>query len=543
MPFLPESSSKEKNRFSRTIQPLQSVKPDYIDITRPFSNFDFIERNFSGLDTLRRLMSQVRQHDGKTMVIEKINESEDISQENEDIRNIYPDFKESRIFRLSFFTKKFSTRRGLNHSTSEDFIGYIIVKEDNISGEVKNLRIYESVIKPSRIVNNYIRGDKEWFCSIAGNDLIVKGYLYAQQNNITNCCAHVALRTASSCFHKDGDMTYREMNKIIGIDHINRKIGDGSGLTSKEMVTILEASGAKSISVDYTKLEEKQLPFQKYLYGSVESGFPAIALFQMANNPAIGHAVPIFGHTFNEDTWVYRAESSYFKVGKETTYIPSESWVSMYIGHDDNWGSNFCIPRDYLHTRKLCEMTNDKNIDCPLNKGCLSYIIGTLPKEVQMNAIEAEVIGADYLFTILPQIPNVRMSWIQRLIQYALMNQLILRPVLLKGEDYTNHLKKIRDWENNKLDISEVFAPNNWFWMVELSVPELFSANRRKVAEVILKASIEPKTFRDFKNFVFARLPGYFALNIKGGAANPRYSFIPSTLRSHVELYGCEETN
>jgi len=76
------------------------------------------------------------------------------------------------------------------------------------------------------------------------------------------------------------------------------------------------------------------------------------------------------------------------------------------------------------------------------------------------------------------------------------------------------------------------------YWLIELSVPELFSANRRKVGEVLLRADVDPGIKRNFNNFVIARLPGNFVLYDGGGPSNPRYTFIPSGAKSHVELYG-----
>jgi hypothetical protein len=50
------------------------------------------------------------------------------------------------------------------------------------------------------------------------------------------------------------------------------------------------------------------------LYGSVESGYPALVVFD-AGNGNQKHVIPIIGHTFNEDTWVPRADLAYFSVG------------------------------------------------------------------------------------------------------------------------------------------------------------------------------------------------------------------------------------
>jgi hypothetical protein len=89
-------------------------------------------------------------------------------------------------------------------------------------------------------------------------------------------------------------------------------------------------------------------------------------------------------------------------------------------------------------------------------------------------------------------------------------------------------------------DILKKMLPDERIWMVELSVPELFSANLRKVGEVLLRAEVSPSADRDLASFVMVRLPGYFALYAGGSAANPRYHFIPSGAEGHVELFGCE---
>jgi hypothetical protein len=444
-----------------------------------------------------------------------------------------------RTVRLSFYTKKFSTKRGLA-SAGNDFLGYAIIRQII---RPKKTWIFESVLKPSREINNFIRGGQEWICAVGGFRFRIKGYLYAQQNSITNVCAHVALRTVIRRFRQN-DMTYREMNNLIGIDHMTRKVGAGfGGLTTQQMIKILEVSGARCVPQDYRVPKKKRSLFQKFLYGSVESGFPAIVIFQMADEPNLHHAIPVFGHTFNEDTWVARAEVDYFKVGRSIRHIPSESWVSMYIAHDDNWGSNFCVPRNYLHTQQYCAHSPRQNNGCIMDTGSIQYVIGTFPKEVMVNALQAEAIGADYLMTILKskELPLYHPAWGQRLHSYFRKKQIVLRPILIKKKQYADHLHKIRDWNGKKLGFKLQIQNDEWIWIVELSVPELFSANRRKVGEVVLRAEHKPLHRRDFKNFLIARIPGYFAIYVSGGARDPLYEFTPCNLKSHVELYGCEK--
>ena len=511
---------------------------------RPWSNFDFVEVKFQGLVPLRRILSQVRQHDGKTIVIEKLKQSEELRQENEDIQLRYPGSSPVEAFRLSFFTKQLSNVRDISSLDQDDFMGYVITKKDYMPDCGEQVRVYESVIRPSRHVNNFIRGQSTWDCSVAGNIFKITGYLYAQQNGLTNVCAHVVLRTAASQFHKDRDMTYREMNQVVGIDHVNRKVGRGEpGLYPLEMCSILRAAGAWTHGVDYTtNVQEDDRPpppFQKIVYGSVESGFPAIVMFETTDDPDVCHAIPVFGHTLNEDTWVCRAESSYFKVGAKTKYIPSESWVSSYIAHDDNFGLNYCIPRGYLHTRRDCTKLPERV--CPVDSGCVVYVIGTFPQEVRTNAVEAEVIAADYLFKILEQLKDLAAPWRERLRAYATNGQLILRPLLITAHDYSEHISRVRDWSGKGLGFEMPAGGTQWLWMVEVSVPELFPANRRKVGEVVLDAEVEPRSQRHFGNFLFARLPGYFATYAGGTPEQPLYDFESCDLQTHVELHGCEE--
>jgi hypothetical protein len=481
------------------------------------------------------------------MVIEKLGDSEDLREENEDLRTRNPDFNSSAAYRLSFFAAKFTTPQRLARLTDGDFIGYAVMKEDSAPSFGNKRRVYESVIRPSRLVNNFVRGGQDWPCQVGGKAFKMNGYLYAQQNALTNVCAHVALRTAAARFHPNGDMSYREMNQLLGIDHVKVKMGGGNGLTTKQMQQVLEAAGAKCFPADYSNPSTNPPPFQKYMYGCIESGYPAIVIFGTTDPVGSLHAVPIFGHTLNQDTWVPNADLLYFKIGAGTIYIPSESWLSTFIAHDDNWGSNYCIPRHYL--RSKLHPAAGQPVPAPEEgvSQCVTHVISTMPKEVQLNPVRAEIIGADYLFTILPQLPPDNNPWAQRLARYANEHKLVLRPYLLDPVEYTAHLEKVKDWQGKPLRETLIRAlranlTKERLWMIELSVPELFSANLRKVGEVLVRAEHLPPVDRDLASFVLARLPGYFALLAGGTPPHPQYQFIPSGAEGHVELIGCEDS-
>ena len=129
----------------------------------------------------------------------------------------------------------------------------------------------------------------------------------------------------------------------------------------------------------------------------------------------------------------------------------------------------------------------------------------------------------------------------------------ILRTSLVTGLEYAQHMATVRGWDCSKRIpgwIGEILSPvaDDPFWMVEVSIPELFSANRRKVGEVLIRADRKPSLQRDAGSFLLARLPGGFAfLELSGSATHATagshafFSYHPVDLADHVELFGCEE--
>lgn len=511
-----------------------------LSVYRPFSFFEFVEKEFQNLSSLKRIFSQVRQLECKTVILEKIYESIDLMEENEDLSKYTPNYIESVVYRLSFFSSEISKKSDLDSTTNDCFLGYAIIKDDKFKSEPNKIRVYESVLMNSRHPNNFIRGSQKWICCIIGYQFSVYGYLYAQQNTKTNVCAHVALRTVVARYHKNQDMSYREMNDLIGKNHTDNKAS--IGLSKNEMVQIIKSTGAGCYVGAFNKADTKNIPFQKILYGCIESGFPAIIFFGTVLNGGSYHAIPVFGHTFNEDTWVPNAETSYFRLGSSTKYIPSESWMSMFVAHDDNFGSNFCIPHRFLNPKRLCEKESGERELCRMDPEGVVYLIATLPGEIKLLPINAEALGAHFLISLLEKMPVADNKWFGRLKYYAYCYKLVLRPILVSKFEYIKHLKELRDWENDSIDLDlikafDTFMEEEPYWLVELSIPELFPANKRKVGEVLIRGNIDFDQANPFNSFVMARLPCFFALYSNGTSNNPNYEFIPSGINGHVAVY------
>ena len=277
----------------------------------------------------------------------------------------------------------------------------------------------------------------------------------------------------------------------------------------------------------------KFLPYQKLVYSGVESGYGAMVGFNMPNpndplNPR-RHIIPFYGHTFNKDTWVSDAEPSYFSF-KGGGYIPSESWTSSFIGHDDNFGCNFCVPRLYITPSQA------------------DYVIELLHQDVKFNGLKAELAA----ISILPELVKFldkETVW-QRRLESAFKSpvaQVILRSICITPKQYFSHLSQLKDWlgnsEDNRLVAGWESAPS-WpakMWVVEVSLPQLFPANERKIGEIVLDATTDFDMSRKIpalSTLMFARLPGSYFLQ---DVANPSDGGLNlhvwnSCIQSHVPV-------
>jgi hypothetical protein len=268
----------------------------------------------------------------------------------------------------------------------------------------------------------------------------------------------------------------------------------------------------------------ERLKFQKILYSGIESGCGALLGFdvEIPQGGVDGHIIPLFGHTFNEDTWAPNAIGLYFQLSQNIRYIPSDSWLSSFLAHDDNLGSNLCIPKNFLDAKKV------------------SLIIALRPHGYCYPAYEAEMVASIIFYSILDQLPR-RNIWIKRLASYVQQRKLILRTVPNDKDQYTSYFKDLEDWKFNKeseniVDAISQFLPNK-LWVIEVGIPDLFSTNKRKLGELLLDATMPLNEQQPMSLFVMARLPGcYVFLEDFSNPMQPKFSAVKSNLTDHTHV-------
>ena len=268
------------------------------------------------------------------MLVEEIipDDCQQLTEVDEDIGKLKSDFSHSAVKRFSFFrnTKNTEPKAG-------NFIGCAIFKADYFKGLSRpRSHVYEALFPAHRkeSENNFICCPQRYHFHNGLGDFTQQGVLYAQQNRLTFVCAHVALRAALSAMLPEGDVSYRTLNTLAGIDHLQNRIGK-NGLELRQMETILD-----QLKIPFSKIVHEpntpgglilptDIDYQRHLYGIIESGAPALLGFELTGANS-RHIIPVFGHTFNEDAWVVEAQRNYF--ASTLAYYPSDSWLGLTPG-------------------------------------------------------------------------------------------------------------------------------------------------------------------------------------------------------------------
>lgn len=480
-------------------------------IVPPFSNFRFLRSHpyFNGNSPLKRFFSLARLFEGEFILVEEVEPQGSVVSEIEELKKQNIHFE--KLFRISFWIGEFTDVSALKN---ENLLGYLLFKVDSTHPHV-----YEAVFKNRGIKNNYIPNVSQYDIQVGDKPFEISGILYCQQNGATKSCAHVALRSLLSHWDSSIDYSYEEIHRVSMSISL-----PSNGLSSDPIRNVLNHYGVNFFDLDYNQVPRGKFPYSKWIYSGIENGYGSLLGFTLSGQEATGgHIIPFFGHTFNQDTWAPRAGNAYFKVGEQTRYFSSEEWMSSFVGHDDNFGPNFCIPRHFIQPQQA------------------SYVVSIAPKGVRYDSVRAEVLAISALYNAINLvIKNLQFEfWGKELIQGINARDIVLRAKAVTKQQYLDHLSKVSDREGGReskenIRLIEGILPSQ-LWLVEVSVPELFATNFSKLGEIILDA--EGEYAKDINEnghlLVHTRVPGYYIINSGEGG---RFVHLSTELKSHIKL-------
>lgn len=299
-------------------------------------------------------------------------------------------------------------------------------------------------------------------CQVLSRTFMIRGVVYCQQNETVHVCAHSCLRMALRSPRQDPlQVSAQKINELLQIQGRLGSLGTG------QITDVINASGMNAALL--TKMKPDQ--YLSELAALIDSGH--VALLGFTTKGEAGHVVTVFGHSRNPDQWHPQAERTY-SGHRSAKYLPSSSWIDNFLVHDDNLG-----PYLSLGARSFLRRANMR----------LNCVIGVLPQPA-ISSARAETVALTILRQLLRHrdIRNVSNSyWFDYLADKK--DVVILRSVLMDKARYMEHLKAARAHDQSRLDrdsLARFELTEDLFWMVEFSLPPLYTGNQSKLGEVIV---------------------------------------------------------
>ncbi|MFZ5994451.1 MAG: hypothetical protein ACOYU4_05655 [Thermodesulfobacteriota bacterium] len=415
--------------------------------------------------------------------------------------------------KLCFIRKRLDKKEDIQFLVNEDLIGYCIVHADEriINGVESDLSYVTEAIIPPPFRRGYVSCPNRADIEIEGKYFSITGNYFAQQNSITNCCSHAAIKMATrKCFLDQHEIACETMNQNIGVDHKNVK---GNALDLVQIKNVIEnVLHMRAFGLNFFSRTPDQ--FLRMVYHALESRFPVLLFFPMPerdekagidNSP--GHAVALTGHTLNQHNWVGYALHEYFSNNKKEhlklDFLSSYLWCDSFVIQDDVMGPHYVLPLSFLKNMLILKNILDVrelllesiplpiSIDYPwLTYESLQSII-IFPKEFSFVVFssEAENRAYDCLCRLIKgvkkeKLPNT-VFFTKYFVKNYEQNTLILRTLAISKGEYLKSVssnKTITEAAGDRLD---KVLPSR-FWVVEISIPELFWTNKGKIGELIL---------------------------------------------------------
>ena len=507
---------------------------EVVPCERPFSFFSEAHR-YEG-DThnhaLHRTFSLARKLRAKTMVREPLSEPTP-TEEAEAVSSRFGSSASLRAWRISFFDREFFFKGAINGLSPEALLGYADVVSIVVDSRAVECYVRESVIRPPDLLNNYLHVQTHLAPRIAGRELTIRGSYFCQQNGLTGCCAHAGLRCALRNLDvQEEQLTDLHINQLLGIQAKHAS----EGLTNPQIGQVIESAGYSAFHIDFFNYPDRE--YAHFVHPFIESGFPALLAFAMEETSQPLHVVTVVGHTLNTDLWYPEAKLGYFVTFPSGKYrrLPSWNWTPDLVVQDDNYGTLLCVSSTCLLKQTLPRLD-------PRSRAM--YGIGLVPQGIRRSPANAEDRAAvllDVLMRSLHPQPK-KLRWLEELRGTVLNEQRapVLRTLLVSKHNYIQHIEASVDWDGRPFSEPHVLALQqllpDWVWMVEVSIPNLYTANKTKLGELLIDVEDpDPDPDKDLPScWVGGRLPGVFFIPRTGIGHLP--VAVSADVEAHVPLY------
>jgi hypothetical protein len=411
-------------------------------------------------------------------------------------------------------------------------LAYAVLLKQDLPHPPNRFFILESVVIPPTLfvggtglgVSNYYPHCTRKFQTTLGypddhKDIELEGSFFCQQNDLTHVCAHACLRMAinsSPTLALAQKLTNAQINELLGIDHRKaaateavRRVGHYNGdkcggLTDPKIMEVIGKLGRGCHFVDFA--DRPGIEYASFIYPLVESRLPVILGI---DGPGVSHVVTILGHTLNTDRWEPEAKLGYgaFPV---TKYTSSAAWADHFLMSDDNFGMYVTLPSDMIRNFLVPDYNPNLHASSAiaLVPACVSRISGILVEAYAASAAET---------IIAKTTPTAANRWLAYLREPLAKGAARPRAIVCRTLMVTEKAKYVSqlgagDSDGNLLpeDLKqrlELHLPDS-FWLTEITVPDLYTANKHKLGDVITKMDAAADEFVKGNGRIFCWLPG-----------------------------------
>ncbi len=467
-------------------------------------------------------------------------------------------FIKKECFTFSFFKDPFYEEKDIFSLSEDSIIGYCILQRDTLRGDEKVEEpppyVIESILNlPEKRKDRFFVKNYRTHIQVLKRNFHIIGNYFSQQNNITNCCAQAATKMAIRAHYPD--ITAEKINKAVGITH--ETIKGNEGLKPKEFKkAITKLSGQNAKYFDARQFETP-LHFLKLIYHAIESRFPVILLFGYETEKIFParqkcHAAALIGHTFDKNTWWAYAWKAYFpKNYANPKYFPSVMWCDNFVIQDDNMGPYYLLP---LQALKITDLPPKipfrirsfiQNFRFRLSKisswfyrplGCIiTYPKNTVSPEMYLKIEPHMTQWLTSYNKYLEEDKNFSTDnfYFHEYFKKNLLDgSLVLRTFVCKKDEYLKAFEKNCNLEEKEellksfdfiLNSEELGLSHiDFLYVVEISVPELYWINKKKIGEIL----INPEQFQKDpqKSVIFIKLPSIVDFFINGHKIMPYFT-------------------
>lgn len=428
------------------------------------------------------------------------------------------------------------------------FLGYIIIVNVAIGNGTWGY-IFESVIREigswdegqkqwKQLQNHYLSIQRLFECQVGTLDYDMRGSYFRQQNSITNVCAHAcASMMLSNLSGQNEIVSAEQLNHFLNIDQRSKKFRlipkvlaglelagrrDLKGVKTPKLKQFFASHGYEAYDIKFgTPIEQRG--FRSFLYGFVESQFPAFLSFKTLPNPTNfqtgadlppSHVVAVVGHTLSPHSWLPLsrpyAESWAFE------HLLSLAWVDHLIIHDDNFGAQLTIPAHAFKPQQNPDQSENFSPDDAL---------GILPTafNVRMLSDEATSVAASAIRNLVRTSKGEALMgnrYTERFLEFdekfpellVVRKDLIYRPLLVPWKDYFDRYWREYEMSSQMAQYLERIENSGLerLWLVEITEPDLYVGNQSKLIDVLINPAITTQSAEYNNGLLMIRRPQGF---------------------------------